>query len=417
MPDMKIGLVAECPQCHFTLWRKQDHAFRYVIACSLAAALFYVFAITAPFLEISAYGRFQLAKIETGPYQLLQTGFQTVGLLVLAVTVIFPGIKIGLLLVTLIGLETKALPARFLKALFRWYEPIRPWAMIDVYLLGFMVAYTRLVAMASVHLDTALFALIGVMFAMAAADAALDPESVWQALDAAGKSTAKSAARPARAGKQHLIGCHCCDFVNLAVQGDDCVRCSATLHRRKAGSVSTSTAFLLAAAVLYIPANIFPVMTITTLGSVVPYTIMGGIVELIDANLWPLALLVFFASITIPLLKLVTLAYMLWQTKRNKAGQLLGRARAYRIIKFVGRWSMIDVFMISILVALVRFGQFTNIQAQIGAVCFAAVVVLTMFAVDLFDPRLMWDNKKTAVPAGTAKTDTSPAMEARVESA
>ncbi len=418
---MKAGLVAECPQCFCTLWRKQDHAFKYVIACSIAAALFYVFAIMAPFLEISAYGRYQLAKIETGPDQLLQTGFQAVGLLVLAVTVIFPGVKIGLLLVTLAGIETKALPARFLKAVFRWYEPIRPWAMIDVYLLGFLVAYTRLIAMASVHLDTALFALIGVMVASAAADAALDPESVWQALDTADTNAAKRAVPRARAGKPRLIGCHRCDFVNFACTGDDCTRCGATLHRRKAGSVGASTAFLIAAAILYIPANVYPVMTITTLGSVVPYTIMGGIVELIDANLWPLALLVFFASITIPLLKLVTLAYMLWQTKRNKAGQLLGRARAYRVIKFVGRWSMIDVFMISILVALVRFGQFTNIQAQIGAVCFAAVVVLTMFAVDLFDPRLMWDKRKTA-PGGrdrgkTGATEIGPIMEARVESA
>lgn len=388
---MKTGLVAECPRCHFTLWRRQDHPFNYIIACSIAAALFYGFALVAPFLEISAYGRFQLARIETGPSQLMRGGFELVGLLVLAVTVLVPGIKIALLLVTLIGLETKALPARLLKALFRWYEPIRPWAMIDVYLLGFMVAYTRLAAMALVHLDTALYALVGVMFAMAAADAALDPETVWQALDAADKSPA----RPAMAaGKGRLIGCHACDYVNLSRPGEDCARCGSRLHRRRAGSIGSSTAFLITAAILYVPANVFPVMTITTLGTPVPYTIMGGIIELVDADLWPLAVLVFVASISIPLLKLLILAYMLWQTKRQQTGQLLGRTRAYRLIKFIGRWSMIDVFMISILVALLRFGQFTNVRAQLGAACFAAVVVLTMFAVDLFDPRLMWDGRK-----------------------
>lgn len=388
MPAMGTGFVSDCPRCNHALWRHQEHPFKYVIACSLAAALFYCFALVAPFLEISAYGRFQLAKIETGPNQLLQSGFQLVGLLVLAVTVIFPGIKIAMLLFTLIGVEGKLLPARVLKAVFRWYEPIRPWAMIDVYLLGFMVAYTRLAGMASVHLDTALFALVGVMISMAAADAAVDMETVWQALDEMEKSPPP---RQPVSAKAMLIGCHRCDLVNLAGHGQRCTRCHARLSVRKAGSIGHSTAFLIAAAVLYIPANVFPVMSITELGSATTYTIMGGIVELIDANLWPLALLVFFASITIPLMKLLILAYMLWQTQAGKTEHLLGRTRAFRVIKFIGRWSMIDVFMISILVALVRFGQFTSIRAEAGAPCFAAVVVLTMFAVDGFDPRLMWD--------------------------
>jgi paraquat-inducible protein A len=400
MPSMGTGLVADCPQCGHALWRHQKHPFKYVIACSLAGALFYFLSIVAPFLEISSYGRFQLAKIETGPDQLFQTslGFQIVGFLVLAVTVIFPGIKIALMLITLIGLESKFLPARFLKSIFRWYEPIRPWAMIDVYLLGFMVAYTRLAAMASVHLDIALFALIGLMISMAAADSALDMETVWLALDDADQASPTSrplaqtpSSNPPDTKTLRLIGCHRCDMVNLAAPGARCTRCHCPLHIRKADSISRSTAFLIAAAVLYIPANVYPVMFITTLGSDTPYTIMGGIIELIDAGLWPLALLVFFASITIPLMKLVTLAYMLWQTQAGKFGHLLGRTRTYRIIKFIGRWSMIDVFMVSILVALVRFGEFANIRAAAGAPCFAAVVVLTMFAVDFFDPRLMWD--------------------------
>jgi paraquat-inducible protein A len=410
MPAMRTGLVADCPQCNHALWRNQEHPFKYVIACSLAAALFYVFALVAPFLEISAYGRFQLAKIETGPTQLVQNGFQLVGFLVLAVTVIFPGIKIAMVLVTLIGAESRLLPARFLKAIFRWYEPIRPWAMIDVYLLGFMVAYTRLAGMASVHLDTALFALVGVMISMAAADAALDMETVWQALDKMEKpSPARQAPLSSTNAKRRspmLIGCHRCDLVNLAGHGERCMRCRTPLSFRKAGSIGHSAAFLIAAAVLYIPANVFPVMSITELGSATPYTIMGGIVELIDANLWPLALLVFFASITIPLMKLLILAYMLWQTKAGRTEHLLGRTRAYRLIKFVGRWSMIDVFMISILVALVRFGQFTSIRAEAGAPCFAAVVVLTMFAVDGFDPRLMWDRLAKRKPRNTAKMNT-----------
>ena len=400
MPAAAPGHVVDCPQCNHPLWRRQVHPFKYIIACSLAAAMFYGFAVVAPFLEISAHGRFQLAKLETGPDQLMSGGFQMVGALVLAVTVICPGIKIAILLLTLIGVETKSLPAAFMKAIFRWYEPLRPWAMIDVYLLGFLVAYTRLIALATVHLDTALFALIGMMISMAAADAALDKESIWQALDKADHQPAVAAPGPTRSENPvrppFLIGCHCCDLVNLARPGWGCTRCGTKLHVRKPGSINRSLCLLIAAAMLYIPANVYPVMVITTLGSSEPFTIFAGIMELIHAGLWPLALLVFFASITIPLMKLILLAYMLWQTQRRKREHLLGKTRIYRFVEFIGRWSMIDVFMISILVALVRFGELTTIQASLGAPCFAAVVVITMFAVHFFDPRLMWDRRAAA---------------------
>jgi len=384
---MRPELVADCPRCTHTLWRMRRSPFEFPIACALAGLLFYIYAIVAPFLEITAYGRFQLARIETGPVQLTLQNFEIVGILVMAVTVVFPGAKLGLMLITLIGMETRLLPARFLKLLFRWYVPISPWAMVDVYLLGFLVAYTRLTAIASVHLDTALYALIGLMISLAAADAALDNEAVWRALD---RMDGTAPAMPTD-GTAQIIGCHSCGLVNRADPGDHCRRCRATLRWRKPDSIARCWAYVAAAILLYIPANIYPVMLITQLANTHPFTIMAGIVELADYGLWPLALLVFLASITIPLMKLLILVYMLITTQLGSAEHLLGRTRAFRIIDFIGRWSMIDVFMISILVALVRFNQFANIQADIGAPCFAAVVVLTMFAVECFDPRLMWD--------------------------
>ncbi len=401
LPRMRPELVADCPRCSHTLWRMRSRPFEFPIACGLAAALFYLYALVAPFLEITAYGRFQLARIETGPVQLSAQGYQWVGLLVLGCTVILPGVKLALMLTTLIGLRTRLLPPRLLKFLFRWYVPIGPWAMVDVYLLGFLVAYTRLIVIADVHLDTAVYSLIGLMISMAAADAALDNEAVWRALDLAETGAAAAhdalhgpaAALPAnqRPHDAGYIGCHCCELVNLAEPGERCLRCRATLRPRKTDSIARGWAFTIAAIALYIPANIYPVMQTTELAQTTSYTIMGGIFELIDYGLWPLALLVFVASITIPLMKLLILIYMLLTTQNRSAEHLIGRTIAFRVIDFIGRWSMIDVFMISILVALVRFQQFANINAEAGAPCFAAVVVLTMFAVEAFDPRLMWD--------------------------
>ena len=301
------------------------------------------------------------------------------------VTLIIPGLKLGIITTTLLGIETH-FPRRPLKALFRWYALLSPWAMIDVYLLGFLVAYTRLTGMFTVHIDTALYALIGLMIAMAATDASLDQEAIWRLLDDTKKSICTLEAS--------ALGCRVCGLVNHAPDNGICRRCETPLYPRKPSSFTKTWAFTIAAACLYIPANIYPFMDITNLAQTQPYTIIGGIIELVNVDLWPLALLVFFASITIPLLKLIGLAYMLITTQRRQASFLKTRTTAYRILDFIGRWSMIDVFMVSILVALVHFGQFANVTANVGAICFAAVVVLTIFAVNAFDPRLMWDHYK-----------------------
>jgi paraquat-inducible protein A len=411
LPDMEPGLVAECPRCRKTLWRMLRSPFSFPFACGLSAALFYVFALVAPFLEISAYGRFQLARLQTGPDTLIEHGYGMLGLLVLAVTAIFPGVKLSILLITLFGLETRAVPARWMVFLFRWYARITPWSMIDVYLLGLLVAYTRLIAIAHVSLDTSLYALIGLMISMAASDGALDHEAVWRALEKAETHSDERfrrhhprAPRPVTAAETErshpdVIGCHTCHLVNHADPGDHCRRCHSVLHARKTNSIARTWCFVVAAIFLYVPANIYPVMAITQLAATKNFTIFGGIQELVAYGLWPLAALVFLASITIPLMKLVTLSYLLIQTQRGRDTHLVGRTRAFRIIDFIGRWSMIDIFMISILVALVRFDQFAHIDPEVGAPCFAAVVVLTMFAVITFEPRLMWDVRRAAAHA------------------
>ena len=332
---MEPGLVAECPRCGKVLWRMLRSPLSFPIACGISGLLFYLFALVAPFLEISSYGRFQLARLETGPDNLIAQGYGGLGMLVMAVTAVFPGVKLGIMLVTFIGLETGAVPARLMIMLFRWYHRITPWSMIDVYLLGFLVAYTRLVAIAHVDLDTSLYALIGLMVSMAAADGAIDHEAVWRKLEEAETLADERflrrhprAARPRRSLAQQVeahpdvIGCHTCHLVNHGDPGDYCRRCHTALHERKPDSIPRTWALVLSAGFLYIPANIYPVMNITQLAKSQNFTIFGGIKELVDYGLWPLAVLVFLASITIPLMKLATLVFLLIRTQRRRGDRL-----------------------------------------------------------------------------------------------
>jgi paraquat-inducible protein A len=148
---------------------------------------------------------------------------------------------------------------------------------------------------------------------------------------------------------------------------------------------------VIAALVLYVPANLYPVLTVVQLGAGSPSTILGGVEELLASGMYPLAALVFFASILVPVLKLTGLLVMLLTTHYGLRTRPRDRTVLYRIVSAIGRWSMIDIFMESILVALVRFGVIVTIEPGGGAIAFAAVVVITMFAAEGFDPRLMWD--------------------------
>ncbi len=193
-----------------------------------------------------------------------------------------------------------------------------------------------------------------------------------------------------------LVSCHACDLLlpvdRLEVERHAaCPRCGAHLHRRKPESISRAWALLIAGAILYVPANVYPIMTVISFGRGAPDTIMSGVIHLIEADQIPIALLVFFASIAVPALKFVGIAFLLVSIQLKWKWRPRDRTVLYRIMEAAGRWSMIDIFMISILVALVKLGSIATIEPGVGATSFAAVVVLTMFSAMSFDPRLMWD--------------------------
>jgi paraquat-inducible protein A len=188
------------------------------------------------------------------------------------------------------------------------------------------------------------------------------------------------------------MSCTICDLiVGQAAAGQHCPRCGAKLRPRKARSTQRTLALVLAGYLLYIPANTLPVLTTVQFGREEHNTILSGVFELIRNDLWPLAIIVFTASIVLPLIKLFGLTWMLAATRLGSDRLLVARTRLYRSIDAIGRWSNIDIFSVSVLVALLQFGALTAVHAGGGLVAFAAVVIITMLATMVFDPRLMWD--------------------------
>jgi paraquat-inducible protein A len=345
-------------------------------------------------MTVSKVGMVHSANLFSGPQGLRSHGLWELAAVVLFTTVAAPVLKLFLTLYVLVGMRM-AVPPLHLRVVFAWVERLRPWSMVEVYLLGVAVAYVKLRALVDIEIGPALYALGALLVTMVAADASLDRQTVWEQIDrrAAPVSGLQHAAMVAPYPASGAIGCLTCGLVSLPQPPGpcECARCGSRLHAREHGSIARTWALTLAALILYVPANYYPVLTVEQLGAGSPSTILGGVQELMESGMYPLAALVFFASVAVPVLKLLGLITLLVCTQTGRLGHLRDRAVLYRVVSAIGRWSMIDIFMESILVALVQFGTAVTIDPGIGAVAFAGVVIVTIFAAESFDPRLMWD--------------------------
>jgi len=192
------------------------------------------------------------------------------------------------------------------------------------------------------------------------------------------------------AAARGLACCHVC--YKLAPEAlHECPRCRAALHVRTRNSLHRTLALLITAMILYIPANVLPIMTTATLGSETESTILGGVLLLIEMGSYPVAAVIFVASVMVPLAKFIALLVLYWSVTRRHKTSHRQRTVLYRATEFIGRWSMVDVFVVTVLVALVSLGSLMRITPGVASIAFGGVVIVTMLAAESFDPRLIWD--------------------------
>jgi paraquat-inducible protein A len=405
LPALPAGARAICLRCDAVLRHTRRDPLLLPLALNISALVLFLLGATLTLMSVSTAGQQRVADLITGPVALERDGLWEISAVVLITTVAAPVARVLCMLTVLLGLRLPRPPAE-LRTIYAWVEHLRPWSMVEIYLLGLFVAYVRLSSMAAVDIGPAIYALGALMVVMVLADYSLDDQAVWEAMEPPNRrirrtldSNPATPDRPAPNQHRWRIGCYTCGLVSRSAPGMRCSRCGFRLRDRKTASVQRTWAFALAALALYIPANLYPVLTVVRLGAGEPSTIFGGVRELLEIGMWPLAALVFFASVAVPVLKLVGLGILLITTHTGTGWALRDRTILYRVVDAIGRWSMIDIFMESILVALVQFGQLASVYPGPGAIAFAAVVILTMLAAHSFDPRLMWDNARSRAEA------------------
>lgn len=389
VPDLDYGDVF-CVRCNRRLRRIVQNSLGEGFALAFAGLVVLAIALTMPFITVDFAGRLHHSDLVTGIWEFTTLGFYELAFFVLLTTIIAPTAS-WVLVFTIPLLLRLPKPPRILIPMVLWIERLAPWAMVEVYLIALFVSYTKLADLAKVSFGPAVYAMAAMMVVTVVLAARVDHAEYWNALERRGVTR-----RPPASDVGRSYSCHGCGLLlrlwsRQKGQRLSCPRCGSSVHHRKPNSMVRCWALLIAAALFYIPANAYPVMTMISLGKTYPSTILGGVIELIDLGSWPLALIIFIASVAVPGLKIIALVFLLITTQMGTAWRLHDRARIYRTVEVVGRWSMTDVFVVSVLIALVQIGQLATFIPGLGATCFAAVVVLTMLAAMSFDPRLMWD--------------------------
>jgi paraquat-inducible protein A len=396
VPELGPDMRSQCLRCGSLLRRTRRAPLDRGLALNVAALVLYVIVWTAMLMKVSTAGIVHETSLVSGPLELVRQGLWPLALAVAFTTGLAPLVKFAGAIYVLTGLKLRSPPPN-LRGVFLFVRRIGTWSMLEVLLLGVFVAYTKLGDMVHMDIGPAVYALGLLTVVVVWADTVLEPNAVWEAIERTGQTHVPMTEPRPLAFRPGAVGCEACGLVSVpAGHGARCPRCGSALHARKPDSLNRTWAFVIAGAILYIPANYYPVLSVVQAGAGAPSTILGGVEELLASQLYPLALLVFFASILVPIFKLIGLALMLAATMlvSTEAGAnllLRQRTHLYYVVAWIGRWSMVDIFMESLLGALVQFGVIATIEPGVGAVAFCAVVILTIIAAETFDPRLMWD--------------------------
>lgn len=393
------GQRARCTRCGNVLYRwyagGPAPTPASMVAVTLGAVLVYLIAQCFPIVELEMNGITSGATLLQAIAVLWGERMEVIAAMVFFFVVAFPALELGALLYVSAGLlRGRRVPGFHL--LLRVVQGARHWAMTEVLMIGILVTAIKMTSLARVIPHPGLFA-FGALTILCAVALRYEPRALWTLGDsvdppATGPAGDRAGGEPVEPAAGAPVACHACGLLNPGrCEGRHCRRCGATLHRRIPNSITWTWALLAAAALLYVPANILPVMYTESIGGSGGDTIMSGVVLFWNTGSPGLAIVIFVASVLVPVSKLLALALLAGTAQWGSRWAPAGRTRLYRVVEFIGRWSMLDIFVVTLTVALVRFQALAVITAGPGALAFGCVVILTMIASSRFDPRLIWD--------------------------
>ena len=392
--------IVVCPRCRHRLFRAYPNSIARSLALAITGLLLYIPANFFPLLTFNVLGTDSSSSLFTSTLSMFSQNQSFVGIIVVLTGFIFPLLTLSLLFWVSLGLSL-SWQAHWMPDFMRWYQHLTEWAMTDVYLIGVFITIIKMSHMAKIHFDMGFFCFVGLVIITVAAQTSVDKPLFWQIMEGRkekdGKQKNCTVPVAANTGREAgLALCHTCHKITPLAQLDSaenpaCPRCRATIHIRKQQSVSRSWALVITAAILTLPANLLPIMSVEYFGKPDPSTILDGIIYFFQEGSYGIGAIILAASILVPLFKISGMVLILLSIHFRRQGWLRHKSLIFRFIEFIGRWSMLDIFVITLLCALVQFGTLSTITAAPAAFYFTGVVLCTMFAAISFDLRLLWD--------------------------
>lgn len=358
IPTLAHRQRAACPKCGHTLITFNNNATEKLIAYAFSALVFLLLSLPFNFLTFRTSGQKHSIDLPSGITVLIENDYLSLAIITGLATIMLP----GLVLVGLVWLSIAQLQQRrsfYLHRLFSVVKGLLPWSMAEIFLIGTLVSLIKINELADVTIGLSFYAFIGFSAFTTLAIMQFDPTryAMWL------KQGTPPSPKPLSASQA-----------------------SASIQR--------TWALLITSCVLYIPANFLPIMYTELFGQETPNTIIGGVLSLWESGSYPVALIILFASVVVPVAKILILGWLNYSVQRQLTGSQKMRTRYYRLTEAIGRWSMIDVFVVAVLVSLIQMGNTLSIYPGQAALAFCAVVFITMIAAMTFDSRLIWQQWK-----------------------
>lgn len=398
------GHKTKCPRCGRILLQHCHETVARSLALALTGLLLYVPAIFMPLLTFQRLGLSESGNILQTIGEFIKNEYYFVAVAVFLSTVVFPLLKLSLLTFVSFSLKLRYFPV-YLGKLFRIYNHLEEWAMVEVFLLGIMITIIKMHSTTDIYFNIGFYCFVGLVVITMGSSLTVCKESYWMLIESKGehwlqqylpRMRSSSAFAYQTAASNDLMLCRDCGKLTKAAEANSamkpwCRRCGASLHFRKPASLSRTWALILCAALLMFPANLLPIMRVDFLGIPSNSTILDGIKLFFQDGSYIIALIILTASILIPIFKIIGLTIVLLTIQFKRKKFLRQKTAMYRFIEFIGRWSMLDIFVIALLGFFINFGFLTSIKTAPAATYFCLVVITTMFATLTFDPRIMWD--------------------------
>ena len=373
-----------CIHCDQKLEERNKGLIGQTLLLSIACLVLLVPANLYPILRFSFQGQWSETQIVTSAILLWEDHSPIVAFAIFFTAVIAPFALHGMITTACLGLLTGWFP-RFTRGLWRVLFEFAEWGMIDVYLIALGVGAIKLLSLGSIEPKPGLWVVLLFVLVSGLCMASLNPSAVWSEL---------RARLPRRNGEPSSNGptCYHCGSVQAGPEESDCAVCAAPLHARSTDK-TTVWNYLIAAMFLYIPANLLPVMNMKVLDVHADYTIMGGIIFLWEEHDYVPAIIVFLGSIVVPIVKMLAIFFLLFshRSKRSQKAQ----TTLYLWVKTLGRWSMVDIFVLGVLVALGQMGVVATIEPKAGGIAFCGVVICTMFAANGYQAWWIWSKSES----------------------